>query len=112
MEKPKVNLESTLPPRIVCAANRNSRGDIVLGIRHFDRFMLDNIQRYRAACTLVDSLDKHVACDFYEQGFVDQQGNFLTRTEAWKIAKANNQIIRRVGGDSIDGGTLFSENLY
>lgn len=44
-----------------------------------------------------------------EQGFIDQHGNFYSREEAWKIAQANGQIIRRVGGDE---GRLFSENLY
>lgn len=51
------------------------------------------------------------------QGFVDQFGNFLTREEAWIIAKENDQIKYRVGGDEVtkDGktfGKLFSENLY
>lgn len=46
------------------------------------------------------------------QGFVDQRGVFLTRTEAWSIALAAGQIIRRVGGNDTDGGTLYSENLY
>jgi hypothetical protein len=48
----------------------------------------------------------------FEQGFVDQKGNFLSRTEAWQVAQTANQIIRRVGGDTANGGTLYSENLY
>ena len=80
--------------RIVCAANKDSSTrKIVLGIRHCDRFMHD---------TDVDNR-------FAEQGFVDQFGTFLTREEAWKVAVAANQIIRRVGGDE---GRLYSENLY
>ena len=43
------------------------------------------------------------------QGFIDQRGNFLTREEAWIVAEASGQIIRRVGGD---GKKLYSENLY
>jgi hypothetical protein len=45
----------------------------------------------------------------HQQGFVDKSGTFKTREEAWSIAEAANQIIRRVGGDN---GKLFSENLY
>lgn len=79
--------------RIVCAANRDVDGTLYLGVRHCDRFMHDakTDQRY---------------C---EQGFIDQFGEFLTRQEAWKVAVAANQIIRRVGGDE---GRLYSENLY
>ena len=32
--------------------------------------------------------------------------------KAWKIAEPAGQIRRRIGGDTINGGTLFSENLY
>ena len=51
------------------------------------------------------------------QGFVDQWGNFLTREQAWIIAKENGQIKHRCGGDEFirNGetiGRLFSENLY
>lgn len=46
------------------------------------------------------------------QGFVDEKGNFLTRQEAWKVAEANNQIVNRCGGDTSNGGTLYSENLW
>ena len=47
-----------------------------------------------------------------DQGFINNHGKFLSRTEDWKVAEAAVQIIRRVGGDEIDGGTLYSENLY
>lgn len=83
--------------RIVCAANRKRfTGEVVLGIRHWDAFM--------------NKLDTEG--DPVEQGFIDNRGNFLTRVEAWKVAEAAGQIIRRVSGDAKDGGTLYSENLY
>lgn len=83
--------------RIVCAANRKRfTGEIVLGIRHWDSFM--------------HHLDTEG--DPVDQGFITNKGRFLDRQEAWKIAEAAGQIIRRVGGDDIDGGTLFSECLY
>ena len=85
--------------RIVCAANRNpDTHDIILGIRHFDHLMRQaggNQTRF-----------------FTEQGFVDQHGIFLDRIEAWKVAESAGQIVYRVGGDTADGGTLYSENLY
>jgi hypothetical protein len=46
------------------------------------------------------------------QGFIDQFGVYMTRQEAWKVAEAAGQILYRCGGDTIDGGYLFSENLY
>lgn len=80
--------------RIVCAAIRDGHGSIICGPRHWDKICRST---------------KH---DAWEQGFVDQRGEFLTREEAWKVAEAAGQILRRVGGDSINGGRLFSENLY
>lgn len=92
--------------RVVCAANRcPETGDIVLGARHFDLRMVQQIQAYKK-----DQLDD--VNRFTEQGFIDQHGTFMCRQEAWKVAKAANQIIRRVGSDTANGGTLFSENLY
>lgn len=94
---------STLPTRrIVCAANRADRdGTLVIGIRHYDSFMRDTMAEIR-----------RVRWKDSEQGFIDQFGAFLTRTQAWPIALAAGQIIRRVGGDEANGGTLYSENLY
>lgn len=83
--------------RIVCAANRKRfTGEVVLGLRHWDAWM--------------HKLDTEG--DPVDQGFIDNRGVFLDRIEAWKVADAAGQIIRRVGGDHVDGGTLYSENLY
>ena len=95
---------SPVPQRIVCAANRHPSGELILGIRHWDNIM-------RKSLTLQPRLGAQ-SPHLYDQGFVDQQGNFLTRTEAWQVAQAASQIIRRVGGDTANCGTLYSENLY
>ncbi|MFC4706080.1 hypothetical protein [Paraburkholderia caffeinitolerans] len=68
----------------------------MLGLRHWDAFM-------HRMDTEGDPVD---------QGFIDNEGRFLGRVEAWKVAEAAGQIVRRVGGDHVDGGTLYSENLY
>lgn len=86
--------------RVVCAANRFPCGTVVLGARHYDMLMHVTMEKLGLE-----------ACDD-EEGFVDQWGQFLTRTQAWKVAVAANQIWRRAGGDTADGGTLYSENLY
>lgn len=87
--------------RIVCAANRHPETKrIILGARHFDHLM-------RQAAK-----DTGLKWTASEQGFIDERGNFLTREEAWVVAEKAGQIVRRVGGDSINGGHLFSENLY
>lgn len=82
---------------IVCAAIRNSFGQIICGPRHFDQRMRDQIG--------ISRNDWKSS----EQGFVDQFGAFLTREEAHAIAAKNGQIRRRCGGDK---NRLFSENLY
>lgn len=90
------------PPYIVCAANRRPDGLIIAGARHWDSVM-------RATVRALDTSPDYGA---YDQGFIDQHGKWYTRTEAWAIAQANGQIKRRVGGDTADGGTLYSEALY
>lgn len=85
--------------RIVCAAIKLESGVRILGVRHYDSLMHSHIPEYYPRNKIV-------------QGFIDNLGNFLTRTEAWKIAELANQIAKRCGGDTADGGTLFSENLY
>ena len=88
--------------RIVCAAVRDpSNGLIICGARHMDFLMIDVLIRlgYSADKSPVD----------WEEGFVDNKGNFLDRQEAHKVATATGQIIQRCGGDARH---LFSEILY
>jgi hypothetical protein len=92
--------EPKIPPRrVVCAANRLKDGTLILGVRHFDKFMHEQIDKMG----LEDQLDGH------EQGFVDQFGVFMTREQAHPVAVYAKQIIRRCGGDE---RRLYSENLY
>lgn len=87
------------PPYIVCAANRHNDSKLVIcGARHFDSIM-------RAAMKACGGFPYWLNC---EQGFIDDQGTFYTREEAWEIAKEKGQIRREVSVE----GTLFSENLY
>lgn len=83
--------------RVVCAAIRDLSGRIVCGARHFDVVMV------RAIGEMMSFVEP------WEQGFIDQRGDFMTREEAHKVATEAGQIIRRCGGDE---GRLFSENLY
>jgi len=83
---------------IVCAACQYEEGSIVLGARHFDDRMREQIGR--------TALDWTMA----EQGFIDQFGNSHDRKGAMEIVKRNLQSfnIKRNGGDEF----LFSEGLY
>lgn len=95
-------LERLVGRRVVCAANRDHfTGDVVIGVRHHDKIMREQMR-----------LSGGFFGDPLEQGFIDQDGTFMTRSEAWKVAEAAGQIIRRCGGDDANGGTLYSENLY
>lgn len=90
---------------IICAANEykfkfSENKTIVLGTRHCDKHMQSELKT------------KHVDYDTEIQGFWTNKSRFVDRQEAWKIALKNKQIIRRVGGDTSKGGTLYSENLY
>lgn len=98
-------------PRIVCAANRcEVTGRLLIGARHWDSHMRNQYEIITNVANGWAENDYHIGME--DQGFIDQHGNFYTREEAWKIAEENNQIIRRVGGDTRNGGTLYSENLY
>lgn len=88
--------------RVVCAAIRAADGTLLLGIRHYSKDM------YNQMMLRIDS-GKFRARSDDDQGFVDQFGVYLTRKEAWIVAEAAGQIVRRCGGD---GEELFSENLY
>lgn len=86
---------------IACAALRYADGTILCAPRHGGEMVYSVAKRLG-----LDSIDP-------EQGFCTNTFNeFVTRTEAWKIAEAAGQIRYRCGGDDADGGTLYSENLY
>jgi hypothetical protein len=90
---------SVTPRRIVCAANRHRESGLILcGARHWDKVM-------RAQANAIGISPR----DGWQQGFIDQFGDFLTREEAWVVAEKENQIRRRCGGD---GERLYSENVY
>lgn len=82
--------------RVVCAAIRSGER-IICGVRHMDAIMV-------AAIT---SIPDHGTSQ-WEQGFVDQRGEFLTRYEALDVASAAEQLIRMPHRTA----KLFSEDLY
>ena len=95
--------------RVVCSANRLSDGTIILGVRHWDEFMHQQMNAILGLSTSGDKDEEISMIRGHEQGFVDQFGAFLTRKEALEIAKENGQIIRDLG---YDPGELYSEHLY
>lgn len=44
-----------------------------------------------------------------EQGFLTDEGNFVTRSEGWHIAQDAGQIVYECGGPY---GVLYSDNLW
>ncbi len=89
-------------PRVVCAALREQGGEIILGPRHFDTTMRNQI-----AHSHIPDIRYWGSAD---SGFIDQFGRFLNREEAWEIAVAAGQIFRECGPGG--GGSLYSEHLY
>lgn len=83
------------------AAAACAYGDyIVTGVRHYCPIMTLQID----AIGSKDLIEYCGGRDNIVQGFVCQYGFFLTREEAWVIAKAANQII-----NVYEEGTLYSE---
>lgn len=93
--------------KVVCSALRTDEGDLILGPRHFDATMHKQILRLEQARTF--KAQRLQPPPHYEQGFIDQWGNFMCREEAKQVAEAAGQIRYRCGGDEFK---LFSENLY
>lgn len=87
--------------RVVCAANRYC-AVVVTSARHGDALMHQQM-------ALLSPLIQPKCFSMWEQGFIDQWGVFMTREEAWGVAKKASQIRKRVGGDD---KRLYSENLY
>lgn len=88
---------------VVCAAMRNKDGLIICGARHYDTVMREQVKA-------LGGYEKWMESGPIEQGFIDQRGNFLTREEAYIIAKKNGQIVQKSG--SVHIPELYSEDLY
>lgn len=99
--------ESTAPARrVVCAAIRAADGEVLLGIRHYDRGM------HRQIHCRMDGL-KFIHRHDEDQGFVDQYGVFMIREEAFEVAlKAGQLLYPDRCGQGLDGMKLYSEGLY
>lgn len=98
VDEERIPIKNTTTPRVVCAAVKIADGTVICGPRHWD-----NTMRAQAKALGVKPGKGE------EQGFVDQFGNFLSRKEAYKVAKDNDQICRNISGDD---ETLYSEHLY
>jgi len=88
---------------VVCAAYRH--GELIIaGARHSDKIM-NSILRL-----LPDELKPHGGSG-WEQGFINQFGEFMTREHALLTAKLSGQPLdmKRNGGN---GKQLYSEGLY
>ena len=81
--------------RVSMAANIVD-GHLIIGNRHYCPLMTMQIDLLK-----LDYTKHHIGTD---QGFVDQWGIFMSRQEAWGVAKARGQI-----KEVFVEGTLFSE---
>ena len=88
------DLDSKPMIRIVCAAIRcvpiGEAPTVLAGVRH--RFIKAS----------------HTLPRLHEEGFLTNQNQFVTRTEAWRIAEAAGQIINK----PLNPGSLSSEDIY
>lgn len=87
---------------IVCAAIRAEDGSLLLGIRHYSQDMQDQLEQR-------GDREKFYHRGDDDQGFVDQYGVYLTRREAFIVARSANQINDY---EACTGYELYSEGLY
>lgn len=92
------------PEFILCAAIKH--GEVIIsGHRHGNC--------YSVFSKLTGSYDSADMPGREDQGFLTSKNRFVDRKEAYRIAKANNQIVW--GADATENGDdsiLISENLY
>jgi len=81
--------------RVSMAANIVD-GHLIIGNRHFCPLMGNQIDLL--------GLDSHKHDIRFDQGFVDQWGIYMSRQEAWEVAKAQGQI-----KEVFEEGVLYSE---
>lgn len=93
--------------RVVCAAIRAADGEVLLGIRHYSRDMREQISKRVDGAKFTHRHDE-------DQGFVDQNGAFMSRVEAAQVAMQAGQFIYLANcGIDLDGNLkLYSEGLY
>lgn len=72
--------------RVVCAAIRAADGSVLLGIRHYSDDMHRQIEARSDGAKFKHRHDE-------DQGFVDQHGVYMSREEAWIVAKAADQVV-------------------
>ena len=87
------------PDRLVAAANKLKNGLIVVGVRHHDPIMNEQIRA---------SGETQV---YSEQGFIDNRGNFLTRRQAMPLYEEGRQK-GWYKKKTAPINELFSEDLY
>jgi hypothetical protein len=86
--------------RVVCAAIKHRTGLVVAGARHWDGVM----------CKMVDIAipnRQEGNSSNWEEGFLNDQGEFLTRNEALTVAKNSGQV-----SSSLNTDKLYSADLY
>lgn len=101
---------------VVCAAVKV--GDVVLvGARHYDNAMFAQFKAYKSAGLIPKDVKMHAGGEF--EGFIDQRCVFMSREEAYLLAKEKNQIRYAMPEGNVkwheDKGStprIFSENFY
>lgn len=94
--------------RIVCAACKHPDGRVALGVRHFDQVMWRQILDVAAIDFDAPRSPRVDDWNRAEQGFVTNNGDFVTREQAWNIAVEQQKLI----DPDWCRGSLHSEHLY
>ncbi len=101
--------------RILCAAIHYNNGtknttvlNIDIGVIICGRRHADCIRTLEA---LIPNIDESKIPDRDKQGFMTSKNRYISREEAFLIAKANNQIEHKMF-DNDETGSLNSEDLY
>lgn len=88
--------------RIVSAAVKLKSGRVLMCVRHMDQLF------HKAIGVKLGTPEHFETVKGAIQGFIDTEGRFLERREAWEVAQAAGQIVR---DPDWQAGILHSEHL-
>lgn len=91
------------PTRVVVCAACRFNTFIICGVRHWDKLMHTHFSQLKITYP-------HLKAINFEEGFIDQFGDFLSREEALMVIKESKQSFNSERNQSTK--ILYSEGLY
>lgn len=94
---PRGPIEEELVVAAACRCVFEGQELIVVGARHFDHFMVNQMKKMDVAFRKL----------VWEQGFITNRGEFVGRAEALQIAHKSGRLLRRHLHEGLDSNDVW-----